>query len=126
MIRAASEIDRDVYLRNIVFMLNMDGYTFDVISNIGWRWHERWTLMPQPEGVGGRPITEAVCDEQSRVITRLIGRAGIRCAARPIVARTCSIGPKKGAHINNGTRPTDAGRRQVGDAVDGWIMSTVC
>jgi hypothetical protein len=70
IIYAVPGIEANLYLDNVVLVLNRSNYAFDVICDKGILLAERWTFTPQPKDVGEYPIEVAVRDKSNTVIAR--------------------------------------------------------
>lgn len=76
VIYAVPRIEANLYFDNVVLVLNLDNYTFDVICDKGIQLAERWTFTPNGQDVGEYPIEVVVRDETNAVVAR--GRSTVR------------------------------------------------
>ena len=76
VIYAVPRNEANLYLDNVVLVLNRDNYTFDVICDKGIQLAERWTFTPEVTDVGEYPIEVVVRDETNAVLAR--GRSTVR------------------------------------------------
>src|SRR4051794_12719619 len=70
VIYAVPGIETNIYFDNVVLVVNPANYIFDVSSDMGFQYDERWTYTPQPSEVGDHPIMLEVRDESNAVIAR--------------------------------------------------------
>ena len=69
-------IEANVYLDNIVLVLNRANYAFEVRCEKGMQLDERWTFTPQAKDVGEYPLEVIVRDESNEVLAR--GKSTLR------------------------------------------------
>jgi hypothetical protein len=70
VIYSVQGVEANLYLDNIVLVLNRDNYTFDVICDKGIQLEERWTFTPEAADVGAYPMEVIVRDETNAVLAR--------------------------------------------------------
>lgn len=76
VIYAVRGVETNVYLDNIVLVLDRDDYAFEVICDQGNQFSERWTFTPGEDDAGEYPFDVLVRDESNAVVAR--GRSLLR------------------------------------------------
>lgn len=70
VIYSVQGIEANLYLDNVVLVLNRENYTFEVICDKGMQLEERWTFKPEASDVGDYKMEVIVRDETNAILAR--------------------------------------------------------
>ncbi len=70
VIYAVAGMETNVYYDNVVLVLDVEAYAFEVVCKKGLQMDERWTFTPGAKDVGDYPFELIVSDESNAILAR--------------------------------------------------------
>jgi len=83
VIHAAPGVECNLYLDNVVLVLDADDYAFDVRCDKGVQMAERWTFTPKEEDAGAYPISVTVRDVTNNAVAQGVTTLVVAAPSQP-------------------------------------------
>lgn len=83
VLHAVTGMETNVYYDNVVLVLDIDDYAFEVVCRKGLQLNERWTFTPGMQDIGDHPFELIVRDESNAIIARAHSILRVAPADRP-------------------------------------------
>ncbi len=84
VLHAVTGMETNVYYDNVVLVLDLDDYAFEVVCRKGLQLNERWTFTPGTQDGGDYPFELIVRDESNAIIARAHSILRVVPADRPV------------------------------------------